>query len=236
MNSDGTIGKRVDLSALNGLTAVLPSPETRKTSRTNSHSGTGGCIIFPMSVKARSSGSNPLQRSDVTEGQAGVPLSLDFTVVNNKSLMAIPNARIDIWHCNKDGYYSGYANHAGDSPGTQSFAGQTWLRGYQLTDASGKAQFVTIYPGWYQGYSTHIHVEVFVHNVLKKTLQVIFAEDISDVVHSSELYAANGLNPIRNNQEAIFKENATGLPAETINLNGSITAGYAGSHTIHLKG
>jgi len=90
--------------------------------------------------------------------------------------------------------------------GTQSYVGQTWLRGYQLTDTSGKAQFITIYPGWYQGRATHIHIEVFVNNVLKKTNQITFAESISDVVHVSSLYAAHGINSMRTSSDGIFNK------------------------------
>ena len=39
-------------------------------------------------------------------------------------------------------------------------ASQTFLRGIQTTNANGEVVFTTIYPGWYQGRATHIHVEV----------------------------------------------------------------------------
>jgi protocatechuate 3,4-dioxygenase beta subunit len=37
-----------------------------------------------------------------------------------------------------------------------------FLRGVQITDAKGAAEFVTIYPGWYQGRTLHIHLKVHV--------------------------------------------------------------------------
>jgi protocatechuate 3,4-dioxygenase beta subunit len=116
---------------------------------------------------------NPLERIDVTEStQTGVPLSLTFLVVNaGNNCNVVSNARVDIWHCNKDGYYSGYANQPGIL-GTKSYVGSTWLRGYQLTDSAGLAKFTTIYPGWYTGRATHIHIEVYVNGVMKKTTQI----------------------------------------------------------------
>ena len=36
--------------------------------------------------------------------------------------------------------------------------GQKFLRGYQVTDGSGAAQFTTVYPGWYSGRAVHIRV------------------------------------------------------------------------------
>jgi protocatechuate 3,4-dioxygenase beta subunit len=202
--------------------------------------GTGNCIVSPEEVEGPypyvgGELTNPLNRADVTAGQTGVLLALAFTVVNtNNSCAVVGNARIDIWHCNKDGYYSGYNGQNGGSLGTQNYGGQTWLRGYLLTDASGKATFNTIYPGWYQGRATHIHIEVFVNNVLKKTTQITFPETISDVVHVSSLYAAHGTNTQRNANDGIFNNSATDLANETVALTGSVAAGYSGSYTLGI--
>jgi len=202
--------------------------------------GSGGCIVTAEEVEGPypypgGELTNPLNRADVTGGQTGVPLSLAISVVNTKNNCAlVSNARVDIWHCNKDGYYSGYGSQNGGSLGTQSYLGQTWLRGYQLTDATGKLTFNTIYPGWYQGRATHIHLEVFVNNVLKKTGQITFAESISDVVHQSSLYAAHGVNTMRNSGDGIFNNSATDLANETVALTGSVAGGYSGSYTIGI--
>jgi protocatechuate 3,4-dioxygenase beta subunit len=37
---------------------------------------------------------------------------------------------------------------------------EKFLRGHQLTDASGTARFTTIYPGWYTGRAVHLHFSV----------------------------------------------------------------------------
>jgi protocatechuate 3,4-dioxygenase beta subunit len=203
-------------------------------------SSTGGCIATAEEVEGPypyvgGEITNPLQRVDVMAGQTGLPLSLEFLVVNtNSSCAVVSGARVDIWHCNKDGYYSGYGAQTGGSLGTKSYLGETWLRGYQLTDATGKAKFTTVYPGWYQGRATHIHLEVFVNNVLKKTGQITFAESISDLVHQSSLYAAHGINTIRNAADGIFNNSATDLANETVSLSGNIANGYSGSYTIGI--
>lgn len=178
---------------------------------------------------------NPLNRVDITEGQAGVPLTLILKVVNSNSNCAvITNARVDIWYCNKDGYYSGYGNQNGGTLGTQDYTGQTWLRGYQLTDSNGKVQFDGIYPGWYQGRATHVHYEVFVNNVLKKTGQLAFAESVSDTVHVSPLYAAHGVNTLRNTSDGIFNNSSTDLSNETVTATGDVNAGYSATYTIGI--
>jgi protocatechuate 3,4-dioxygenase beta subunit len=138
-----------------------------------------------------------------------------------------------MWQCNKDGYYSGYSGQPGIL-GTQSYVGQTWLRGYQIIDVNGSAKFTTIYPGWYSGRATHIHIEVFVNNVLQKMGQMAFPESISDVVHVSTLYAAHGINTTRNANDSVFGNSATDLANETLSLVGSVSTGYTGTYTIGL--
>lgn len=212
----------------------------KKTDTSSGSASTSGCAYTPEEVEGPypyvgGEITNPLQRADVTAGQTGLPLDISFIVVNtNSNCAAVQNARVDIWHCNKDGYYSGYGSQTGGSLGTQSYVGQTWLRGYQLTDATGKVTFNTIYPGWYQGRATHIHFEVFVNNVLKKTGQITFPETISDAVHQTSLYAAHGINTMRNSSDGIFNNSASDLANETVALSGTTTAGYSGTYTIGI--
>jgi len=49
-----------------------------------------------------------LLRSDITERKIGVPLRVRVIVVNAKTCAPIPNAALDIWHCDAVGVYSGY--------------------------------------------------------------------------------------------------------------------------------
>jgi protocatechuate 3,4-dioxygenase beta subunit len=169
---------------------------------------------------------NPLNIVDIRGGQTGVQLDLTLTVVDAASCAPLDNVRVDIWHCNKDGDYSGYAG----------FVGQFWLRGYQLTNSNGQAFFTTIYPGWYPGRATHIHMEFFYNNVLKLHTQMAFDESISNVVHVSALYAANGVNPTTNAQDGILGNTPADLILETAAVTGSVSTGYAGALTIGLSG
>jgi protocatechuate 3,4-dioxygenase beta subunit len=202
--------------------------------------GSGNCIVTPTEVEGPypyvgGEITNPLQRADITADQTGIPLILNFTIVDTNSNCApVSGARLDIWHCNKDGYYSGYGGQNGGSLGTQSYTGQTWLRGYQLADVKGSVVFTTIYPGWYMGRATHIHLEVFVNNVLKKATQITFPETISDVVHVSSLYAAHGINSMRASSDGIFNNSAGDLANETVAVTGNTTSGFTGAYTIGL--
>lgn len=221
-------------------TTKASSTSTTTSSTTGSTTTTTGtCVTTPTEEEgpfpyASGEINNPLNRSDVTESQPGVALALNFVVVNtNDSCNTVENVRIDIWSCNADGYYSGYANQPGVL-GTQSYVGKTFLRGYQLTDSSGVAKFNTIYPGWYTGRATHVHIEVFVGSVLKKISQLAFPQDISDAVQVTGEYAANGVNPISNANDHVFGDSATNLAIELLSLTGSISAGYNTTHTIGL--
>lgn len=221
------------------LVEACKKDSTSTTTDTTTTTSTNGstCTVSPTETEGPypyvgGEITNPLNRADVTGGQTGVPLAISFLVVNtNNNCNVVTGARVDIWHCNKDGYYSGYGNQQG-LLGTKSYLGETWLRGYLLTDATGIAKFTTIYPGWYGGRATHIHMEVFVNNVLKKVTQLTFSETISDAVHVSTLYAAHGVNPIRNASDSVFGDSATDLALETLALTGSISAGYSGTFTL----
>jgi protocatechuate 3,4-dioxygenase beta subunit len=91
-------------------------------------------------------------RQDVVENRPGVPLALALTVIDSDTCEPVRDAAVDIWHCDALGVYSGEP-----SEGSQ---GETYLRGIQLTDGNGLAEFATIYPGQYPGRTTHIHLKV----------------------------------------------------------------------------
>ncbi|MFT3780035.1 MAG: intradiol ring-cleavage dioxygenase [Ottowia sp.] len=120
-------------------------------------------------------------RRDITEGHAGVPVTVRFTVLD---LRGRPwrGARVDIWHCNAQGIYSGYARQ-GDSRQT-SAQGQTFLRGTQFADAAGEAAFDSIYPGWYEGRATHIHFKVFNGARAVLTSQFFLPDALSEFLYT----------------------------------------------------
>ena len=110
-------------------------------------------------------------RSDPSTGtaRAGVPLTLTVKVQNLTSSGCAPltGAYVDIWHCDAKGIYSDEPSYnPGGGTGTVVTTGQKFLRGYQITDENGQVQFTTIYPGWYNGRTIHIHVQS--ENVLRQ--------------------------------------------------------------------
>lgn len=93
-------------------------------------------------------------RQDIVEDRPGVPLALRLSVVDSNTCKPIRDAAVDIWHCDALGVYSGEPSEGSE--------GKTYLRGIQLTDGNGLAEFATIYPGQYPGRTTHIHIKVHI--------------------------------------------------------------------------
>src|SRR5262249_58722391 len=112
-----------------------------------------------------------------------------------------------------------------------SEASKTYLRGVQTTDASGQVVFTTIYPGWYQGRATHIHVEVKINGVSRKVTQMAFTESVNAAVYASGVYAARGANPTANAADGIFSDS---LASELVTPIGSPAAGYTATFPVAI--
>lgn len=82
-----------------------------------------------------------------------------------------------------DGSYS-----VGDSESTTTDDG-TYLRGAQTTDANGIAKFTTIFPGWYVGRTTHIHVKVHIDKKTVLTTQLFFDEATKGEIYATTPYS-----------------------------------------------
>lgn len=144
-----------------------------------------------------------------------VLLNLRVKVVNvNSACAGLANANVEIWHVDAAGNYSQYGGQAT----------QTFLRGIQTTNAAGEVAFTTIYPGWYQGRATHIHLEVTVGGRSIKVTQIAFPEIVNAQVYASSAYASRGTNPIANAADGIF---ADSLASELVTPTGDATTGYS---------
>ncbi len=119
---------------------------------TTSNGSTPACTLAPEMTEGPYYVDLERIRRDVTEDRPGLPLRLEIQVVDSSSCEPLENAAVDIWHCDALGVYS-----AIESAGTED---ETFLRGVQLTGADGVATFKTIFPGWYPGRVTHIHLKV----------------------------------------------------------------------------
>jgi protocatechuate 3,4-dioxygenase beta subunit len=132
----------------------------------------------------------------VREDRAGVPLRLAVRVREAGNCKPLPSAVVDIWHCDAEGVYSGF----------DSGEGERFLRGAQVTNADGIVQFTTVYPGWYQGRTPHIHAKVHLDRSTVLTTQLYFDEKVSDAVYRRPPYASHGQRDVTNEGDGIFDE------------------------------
>jgi protocatechuate 3,4-dioxygenase beta subunit len=135
-------------------------------------------------------------RSDIREDREGTRLRLAVRVRDADSCKPLRNAVVDIWHCDALGVYSGF----------DSGEGERFLRGAQVTDTDGIVEFVTVYPGWYQGRTTHIHAKVHVDNQTALTTQFFFDEDVNERVYARRPYSERSGRDVFNDTDSIFDE------------------------------
>lgn len=190
------------------------------------------CIVRPEQTEGPYFLDERLHRSDIRSDPAskqmtpGVPLTIAFQVKRLKAghCQPLPDAQVDIWHCDARGVYSDVQDPAFDT------TGQKFLRGYQLTDAQGTAQFHTIYPGWYPIRTVHIHVKIRTAPAIGKryefTSQMYFPDDLTDHVHKALPYSSNGRRRVRNHHDFIFRDGGDRLMLQPSETNDGYTATF----------
>ena len=195
------------------------------------------CVVRPELTIGPYFVDDQLNRSDIrTEPsdnsvKEGVPLTLTIGVfdVANNSCTPLTDAQVDVWHCDAMGVYSGVSDQGFDT------TGQQFLRGYQLTDGTGKVQFLTIYPGWYSGRAVHIHFTIRTKAAdgsdYQFTSQFFFDDALTDQVHAQEPYASKGQRDTRNTSDNIFMGGGDQL---LLDLQGDNTNGYTSTINIGL--
>ncbi|ALF54018.1 twin-arginine translocation pathway signal protein [Nostoc piscinale CENA21] len=193
---------RKSVSTQEQISAVVPVSSTVTSATSPS------CVLSPQQTEGPYFVDEKLNRSDIridpTDGaiKEGVPLqlTLHISLVGSTGCTPLAGAMVDIWHCDALGVYSDVAD--------QSFntVGKKFLRGYQVTDARGNVQFTTIYPGWYEGRTVHIHLKVRTQEKYEFTSQLYFDDAMSDRIYTQAPYASKGQRIIKNADDGIFQD------------------------------
>ena len=182
------------------------------TAETSNLTAVPDCVVRPELTEGPYFVDTQLNRSDIrpdpTSGAVseGALLSLAFVVsqVGNNVCTPLAGAVVDVWHCDALGVYSAVSDPGFDT------SSQQFLRGYQTTDGSGRAQFTTIYPGWYSGRTVHIHFKVRINATADQayefTSQLFFDEALNDQVHAQPPYAAKGQRNTFNSEDGIYND------------------------------
>jgi protocatechuate 3,4-dioxygenase beta subunit len=161
-------------------------------------------------------------RSDITEGTPGAPLQLVLTVIDATHCQPIPGAAVEVWHADATGNYSGFGS---------TTSNRTFLRGVQLADTGGGVVFKTVYPGWYQGRSVHIHVKVHVGGAVVHTGQFFFDDRLTDSVYTHPPYNSRGTQRTTNAQDSIY---GNGGSQSTLRV-ATKGAGYVGTLALGVR-
>jgi protocatechuate 3,4-dioxygenase beta subunit len=175
---------------------------------------TSACTLTPEQTEGPYYFDADKIRSDVREGRDGTELELAIRV-RDAACKPLKDAVVEIWHADAGGAYSGFDQAAGQT---------TYMRGAQVTDANGLVTFTTVYPGWYQGRTVHIHAKVHLAKTSLLTTQVYFDDAVSDRVYARAPYAARGDRDVRNDQDGIFSEQTLlKLAADGVAVRGAIS-------------
>jgi len=242
-NDDRTIGQIlsrrqvVALLGVSGYAMLARRPHVRALAQ-----GVGqappACVVRPQQTEGPYFVDTQLHRADIrsdpSDGtiKAGVPLALGIVVsrLSEQACTPLPGVMVDIWQCDADGVYSGVQDPR------FSTLNQKFLRGYQLTGADGAARFTTIYPGWYQGRTVHIHFKLrspATHRPgYEFTSQLYFQESVTDAVFAKAPYAARGRRSTLNANDGIFRRGG----AELMLATSMQDVGYAATFHVALEG
>lgn len=167
--------------------------------------GSGACVISPELAEGPFFVDERLNRSDLREDRSGALLQLALRVLDGRErpCVALAGASVDVWHADADGRYSDIA--------AEGTAGQTFLRGYQRSDARGEVAFTTIYPGWYGGRAVHLHFKIRITG-REFTSQFFFDDAVTDAVYAADpRYNSRGARDTRNAQDGIFRDGGEAL-------------------------
>lgn len=168
--------------ALTAPLAALASPVVAQTTAAAPMGGTM-CVLMPQSIEGPFYIDPALIRADIAERRPGVKLRLMLSVVEAATCQPIPGARVDVWHADAQGLYSGFRGQ-GDGRDIDT-TGQDFLRGTQLADESGGVTFQTIWPGWYAGRATHIHFKVFLDARNVAMGQIYFPDALNEYLYAN---------------------------------------------------
>ncbi|KAJ7815992.1 aromatic compound dioxygenase [Mycena olivaceomarginata] len=148
------------------------------------------CVLAPETIREDYVANAPI-RTDVTESQPGVALTLDIGVLDTTTCKPLSNAMVELWGPNAVGEY-----------------GSTFLRGATKTATNGIAEFQTIFPGYTTGSANHLNI--LVHPTASETAgvshigQLFFTDPWTDIIGQYTNYNQNTNSRMKNAADPSF--------------------------------
>jgi len=182
----------------------------------------GACMLMPAVDQGPLYVKGEEIRKDITNGEKGIKLTLAIQVVDYKTCATVPNAYVDIWSSNATGIYVGVQGYPGmGDPKDASILKGTTLRGVQPTDSHGIAAFDSLFPGHYDGRTTHIHAIVYLgatkqaNNTITGGRaahigQIYFDQGLITNVEKATPYNTNRMAILQNTRDFLFQAGANG--------------------------
>ena len=212
-----------------GIAAVLGHGQTEDALGTEAQA----CIPSPRETKGPFPNRTPseLVKANIKADRTGIALLINLTIQDkNNNCKPLRGAIVDIWHCDKDGYYSEYGNNYYQR---KDLTGEHFLRGRQTADDKGRVSFLSVYPGWYSGRAPHLHLEILSWNGTPLLVtQLAFPENISKQVYSSTLYANHGQADTSNTRDGVFRDS---LADQLAKVTGNTKDGFTLTKAIVVK-
>lgn len=219
----GAVTSSVLVDACSKDDSVSPT-STTTTTTTSGTSTSGTCSVVPTETEGPFPTHTPASyvRSDITDGRSGYKMTIKITINNsNNNCSALSSALVDIWHCDAEGNYSEYGNTNMQST---DYTSVHFLRGRQTTDSNGLVTFTSIFPGWYSGRATHIHVHVYNSSGTSlKVTQIAFPEGTGTALATVNGYKKGLTGYTTNSQDNVFSD---GYSLELATVTGNTTDGF----------
>jgi protocatechuate 3,4-dioxygenase beta subunit len=229
--ADSTTGTTTTENGSTNTSTACPTKINEETAGPYPGDGSNGANVLNVSGVIR----NDIRPSfgGLSGTAAGIPLTVNLTIVSSSSCAPLANRAVYLWHCDRGGNYSLYS---------AGVTNQNYLRGVQAADSNGKLSFTTIFPGCYAGRWPHIHFEVFnslaasaVYTNKVATSQIALPKATCDLVYATTGYAssATNLSQITLATDNVFSD---GAQLQLATMTGNVIDGFVASLTVAVTG
>ncbi|KAF2226631.1 Intradiol ring-cleavage dioxygenase [Elsinoe ampelina] len=177
------------------------------------------CILTPEVTYGPYYVSGEHYRTNVVEDQEGVPVHIEYQYIDVETCEVATGLYIETWSTNATGVYAGVvASGNGDQSDTSNL-NKTFQRGVTKVDSDGVGFFDVLFPGYYTGRTTHIHLMTHLNGTVfeNKTFQsdnvvhvgqLFFDEDLIDAVNAVAPYNTNTQTRTYNADDSIAQQGA----------------------------